>query len=77
MLMEKSAYPSQGELEQDINYFLKKMQWSNSDLKEYIARPERKHSEFRTETENLKKFVALVKTLVPQGVINQIKGNSA
>lgn len=76
-LMEKSAYPSQGELEQDINYFLKKMQWSSSDLKEYIARPERKHSEFRTETENLKKFVALVKTLVPRYVINKIKGNSA
>ena len=72
-LMEKSAYPSQGELENDINYFLKKMQWSKSDLEKYIARPERKHSEFGTETRNLKRFVTLVKTLIPRSVINKIK----
>ena len=75
-LMEKNAYPNQGELNNDINYFLKKMQWSNSDLEDYIARPERKHSEFGTETESFQRFVSLVKTLVPRSVINQIKENS-
>ena len=75
-LMEKSAYPSQVELKHDINYFLKKMQWSNNDLEDYIARPERKHFEFGTETESLNRFVKLVKTLVPRSVVNKIKKSS-
>lgn len=75
-LMEKNAYPSQAELKNDINYFLKKMQWSNSDLEDYIARPERQHSVFGTEKESLQRFVSLVKTLVPRSVVNQIKKNS-
>jgi N-acetyl sugar amidotransferase len=42
-------YPSTMELESDILYFLKKMNWDNSELDHYISRPEVLHSNFHSE----------------------------
>src|SRR5690242_19121503 len=42
-------YPSEKALEEDKQYFIKKMGWSRADLEAYIARPERPHSAYATE----------------------------
>ena len=33
----------------DIDYFLKKMNWSEKDLEEYLSRPEIKHESYLSE----------------------------
>lgn len=43
------AYPSQADMDTDMEYFLKKMNWTKADLDEYIARPERPHASYRSE----------------------------
>ena len=42
-------YPSENDLNNDITYFLNKMNWSRSDLDRYIARPPRSHFDFSSE----------------------------
>ena len=37
------------ELSEDINYFLKKMNWSKNDLDTYLSRPEVKHDYYQSE----------------------------
>jgi len=46
--LNTSAYPSDFELERDKRFFLKKMNWQQEDLQQYIDRPPRDHSEFRS-----------------------------
>ena len=36
-------------LENDKLYFLKKMNWTNNDLEEYIKRPQVSHDYYKTE----------------------------
>jgi len=48
-LMEKIPYPSQGDLQVDIEYFLKKMGWTQKQLDDYLARPEVPHARYGTE----------------------------
>lgn len=48
-LMDQSPYPSQQDLESDIQYFLKKMHWSNDQFREYLLRKERLHAEYGSE----------------------------
>lgn len=43
------AYPSVKEQEQDIDYFLKKMKWTRSELESYLMRPEVLHSKYGSE----------------------------
>ena len=47
--VEGIAYPSEAELEDDKEYFIKKMGWSMDDLEAYIRRPERPHTDFPSE----------------------------
>lgn len=47
--LEHDPYPSIQELESDIKYFLKKMQWSRSQLNEYLSRKEVPHENYNTE----------------------------
>jgi hypothetical protein len=47
--LERLPYPSEDALEQDIAYFLKKMQWSREQLDAYLARPGKPHSLYGTE----------------------------
>lgn len=43
------AYPSARSLEEDKQYFLKKMGWSQSQLTEYLRRPARSHADYPSE----------------------------
>lgn len=57
--LSKSPYPTQEMLEQDLEYFLKRMNWSESDLSDYLDRPSRPHSYFKSDETMLRllKFV--------------------
>jgi N-acetyl sugar amidotransferase len=48
-LLNGIPYPSQEDLEADIQYFLKKMGWSRSQLDDYLNRPEKPHELYGTE----------------------------
>lgn len=43
------AYPSEREMEEDRLYFIKKMEWSEEDFKNYMNRPEIKHDHYPSE----------------------------
>jgi len=47
--LEGIPYPTQQDLEADINYFLKKMGWSKQQINEYIFRPEISHATYPSE----------------------------
>lgn len=47
--VEGLAYPSQADQQADIQYFLKKMSWSQADLEAYLARPEVAHDAHGSE----------------------------
>lgn len=47
--LEGIPYPSDKELNEDIQYFLKKMNWSRQQLDDYIKRPEVSHLNFPSE----------------------------
>jgi N-acetyl sugar amidotransferase len=47
--LEDMPYPSGKALEEDILYFIKKMNWTRAQLDEYISRPERRHTDFPSE----------------------------
>ncbi|KPA96676.1 MULTISPECIES: N-acetyl sugar amidotransferase [Pseudomonas] len=49
--LEKIPYPSEKDLVEDRNYFLKKMRWADSDLTSYLSRQQRSHAEFGSEIE--------------------------
>ena len=45
----KYAYSSEKELQEDIDYFLKKMRWTKRDLEDYVSRPEKPHDLYGSE----------------------------
>lgn len=47
--MDKIAYPGQKDLDADIQYFLKKMNWTAEQLRDYLAAPFRPHADFPSE----------------------------
>jgi N-acetyl sugar amidotransferase len=47
--LENNPYPDQGQLQQDRQYFLKKMGWTDADLITYLARPGVAHDKYPTE----------------------------
>lgn len=47
--LEEPPYSNQSELKTDIEYFLKKMGWTQRQLDEYLARPEISHAHYGTE----------------------------
>lgn len=47
--MERIPYPSDAELQDDIDYFLKKMGWTAEQLAEYVKRPQVSHAHYGTE----------------------------
>ena len=62
-MMAQSPYPSETELQSDIEYFLKKMTWSRAQLDEYIARPEIPHARYGTERPLWNRIAKLGKSL--------------
>ena len=47
--LQKIAYKDEAQLNEDKQYFLKKMGWTEKQLDEYIQRPEVKHSAYPSE----------------------------
>lgn len=47
--LKEIPYPSEGALNDDIQYFLKKMGWSRDQLDHYINTPEIKHDQYPSE----------------------------
>lgn len=47
--LERIPYPSQAQLNEDRQYFLKKMNWSEADLQAYLARPAVAHDAYGSE----------------------------
>lgn len=62
--MENSPYPSRQMLEEDIEYFLKKMNWTQKMLDDYLSRPERKHDDFPSEKKKFQ-FVSSLPERIP------------
>jgi N-acetyl sugar amidotransferase len=56
-MISESPYPSKEQLDQDINYFLKKMNWSLNDLNSYISNPRVEHNIYPSELNTWKKYV--------------------
>ena len=47
--MDRIPYPSDDDLQNDIDYFIKKMGWTRHQLDDYIARPQIPHATYGTE----------------------------
>lgn len=56
-------YPSEQALKDDIDYFKKKMNWSDQQLEDYINRPERPHTDFKSEKTLWKKLGNIYKAI--------------
>ncbi len=54
--LKKIPYPSEKDLKEDIEYFLKKMNWKNSDLVAYLNRPRKEH-DFYPSSKSLWEFL--------------------
>ena len=48
-MKSKQTYPSEEMLNNDKEYFLKKMNWKTEDLENYINRKPKKHDTFKSE----------------------------
>ena len=48
-IQSKHAYPSEDMLEEDKEYFLKKMNWTSNDLETYIKRSPKPHNFYKSE----------------------------
>jgi len=48
-ILKNSPYPSQVDLENDLEYFLKKMNWTQNDLDVYLSRDPKSHNEYDSE----------------------------
>jgi N-acetyl sugar amidotransferase len=74
--MEQIPYPSESALQEDVDYFVKKMGWTPQQLADYIARPEIPHAHYGTEKPlwdrlaNVARRIKLVEkreTIAPEG----------
>lgn len=61
--LESEPYSSEIELSRDIDYFLKKMNWSKKDLEEYLERPPKLHSEYDSEELLYSKLLSIYRYL--------------
>ena len=48
-ILKQSPYPSEDLEKADLTYFLKKMDWTNQDLEDYIKRKRVEHSDYKSE----------------------------
>jgi len=47
--LKNSPYPLESDLKNDTEYFLKKMDWEEKDLVDYLSRPRKEHDEYPSE----------------------------
>ncbi|MBL0356332.1 MAG: N-acetyl sugar amidotransferase [Chitinophagaceae bacterium] len=62
--LEGIPYPSQKEMENDREYFLKKMNWTSEMLDDYLKRPEKKHDIYPSEKKKFE-FVSTLPNRIP------------
>jgi hypothetical protein len=48
-ILEASPYASAQELDSDLRYFLKKMNWDEDRLRDYLSRPKVEHDVYPSE----------------------------
>lgn len=63
-LLNESPYPDIDDLKSDIDYFLKKMNWSQKDLDQYLARKPVPHENYPTESFKAQKLNTLYKKTI-------------
>lgn len=68
-LLAHSPYPDEDDLKSDIDYFLKKMKWTEQDLADYIIRPAKSHADYASEYLQAQKLKKMYLTF-----INVLKG---
>ena len=61
--LKKSPYASEAALREDRAYFLKKMNWSDQKLEDYLTSPPNDHSSFASEKKNLDAIRSFYKKL--------------
>lgn len=57
------AYPSEKEMEADRLYFIKKMGWSEEKFRDYMARPEKPHTDYPSEAALYAKMLDLYRRM--------------
>ena len=62
-ILQTSPYSSQDDLNCDIEYVSKKLEWNDNYLSEYIKRPGVSHDYYGTETDMLKKLLKIKKAI--------------
>jgi len=68
-LLHGIAYPSESDLDQDIQYFLKKMRWKMEDLRGYLSAPPVSHYSYKTE----KHILHNILSIIPRSIKNKLK----
>lgn len=63
-LLKHSPYPDPDDLEMDIDYFLRKMDWSPDMLDAYLRRPPVSHADFGSEAETYKRMRNIAKSIL-------------
>lgn len=72
-LLNESPYPDVDDLKSDIDYFLKKMNWSEHDLDAYLARKPVSHEKYPTESKVAQKLNRLYSYIVKLKFLELLK----
>lgn len=64
MLLQNSPYPDEDDLKSDIDYFLKKMDWTEAQLNSYISREPKPHSLYKSESNLAQRLNYLYKKVI-------------
>ena len=72
-IINSKTYTSDNELEEDITYFLKKMQWEYNDLKTYLDRPEKSHLLYESEIKYYNLFYKNKNNMIYKFLYNSYK----
>ncbi len=73
----KIPYPSKKELNEDIDYFLKKMNWSKDKLKNYLNIPREEHNKFKSEKWLYEYLYKKLQKMVPKNLYKYLKNSYA
>ncbi len=65
--LEGIPYPTQKEMEDDRQYFLKKMNWTSEMLEDYLKKPEVLHDKYASEKKKFE-FVSTLPDRIPPGL---------
>ena len=75
--LNKIPYPSNKELNEDIDYFLKKMNWSKEKLNNYLNIPRVEHDKFKSEKWLYEYLYKKLQKMVPKNFYKYLKNSYA